>query len=397
MRILIIHSSGYSDLSGEKVAALSSFDILKKNGHHVSFVEYGGPNFSELVNKLILPFCLIWSIPAYFFVRKQIRTHKPDIIHFHSIFPHLSISSFVAAFRSRASVVQTLHNVRYLCLEGGFHRKGKFCNKCLTKGYFGGVIHGCYKHKFASLLMYIFGILCRSFVLKDNSQLNFIAVSDFIKRVHSDNGFEKQKVNLLYNCVSNKIDTALPFSKRKGVVFAGRLSSAKGSEIVKALIHKNNVFFHIIGKGPEQTEFIKLNRTETVNNVQLYGQIDQAKVIEVLSRAKCCIVPSQCGEAFSLVAAEAMSVGTPVICSNLGGVSEIVRTSNAGIVVEPDNIDDFDRACRVISDNPVLWQEMSHAALDYAAKNFSTKNSYTRIIKIYKDIMRKGVERENQL
>ena len=54
-------------------------------------------------------------------------------------------------------------------------------------------------------------------------------------------------------------------------------------------------------------------------------------VARIMSRAEFLIVPSECYENFPLVAAEAFSLGLPVIASRLGSLAEIVRDGVNGI------------------------------------------------------------------
>lgn len=56
-----------------------------------------------------------------------------------------------------------------------------------------------------------------------------------------------------------------------------------------------------------------------------------------LAAADILVVPTQTYESFGLVAAEAMSVGVPVIATRVGGLPEVVSHSQGGYLVEPDD------------------------------------------------------------
>ena len=71
--------------------------------------------------------------------------------------------------------------------------------------------------------------------------------------------------------------------------------------------------------------------------------------------------PSLFQEPFGLVNAEAMACGTPVVGSNRGGIPEVL--SNAGIVINPDNIDEFSAALSRLLDNPSLRKQLAAASL----------------------------------
>ena len=119
MNIIIIQGGVDPNLpSGEKTVILSEQEYLSKN-HNVT-VEYIEREKS-LLGKLT---GLIWSFSNYFKVIKLIEKHNPDIIHFHTIVPYLSLSVLYAAKNEKkVKTVQTLHNGRWLCIEGGYFRK----------------------------------------------------------------------------------------------------------------------------------------------------------------------------------------------------------------------------------------------------------------------------------
>jgi glycosyltransferase involved in cell wall biosynthesis len=49
-------------------------------------------------------------------------------------------------------------------------------------------------------------------------------------------------------------------------------------------------------------------------------------------------MPTRRDEMFGMVAAEALSSGTPIVCSNLGGLPEVVPPT-AGVLVPPGDTD----------------------------------------------------------
>jgi glycosyltransferase involved in cell wall biosynthesis len=61
----------------------------------------------------------------------------------------------------------------------------------------------------------------------------------------------------------------------------------------------------------------------------------------ILAAADVLAVPTQSYESFGLVAAEAMSMGVPVVATNIGGLPEVVENDQGGYVVDPQNVSEF--------------------------------------------------------
>jgi glycosyltransferase involved in cell wall biosynthesis len=81
----------------------------------------------------------------------------------------------------------------------------------------------------------------------------------------------------------------------------------------------------ITGKGSLSNEITCLLRENNLQDrVKLLGWIDNNQLFQLLNDANALIMPSLWPENSPLIAIEALSVGTPVISSNMGGLPEIV-------------------------------------------------------------------------
>src|SRR5664280_672195 len=69
-------------------------------------------------------------------------------------------------------------------------------------------------------------------------------------------------------------------------------------------------------------------------------------IYSVVRAADIICVPSVCREGFGLAAAEAMTLGKPVIVSNRGALPEVVQQGEAGIIIDPDRPQDLTSALK---------------------------------------------------
>jgi D-inositol-3-phosphate glycosyltransferase len=68
------------------------------------------------------------------------------------------------------------------------------------------------------------------------------------------------------------------------------------------------------------------------NMVDFVGQVDQKELPLYYSAADVCVIPSYY-ESFCLVALESLACGTPLVATNVGGISDVVRQGKNGYIV----------------------------------------------------------------
>ncbi|MNC23346.1 Glycogen synthase [compost metagenome] len=83
----------------------------------------------------------------------------------------------------------------------------------------------------------------------------------------------------------------------------------------------------IVGDGPEKEE---LEDRYAGSNIRFLGNQTGTKVLELMSKSMYLVVPSIWYEGFPMTIVEAYSVGTPVLCSRIGSLQEIVLEGVTG-------------------------------------------------------------------
>ena len=95
-------------------------------------------------------------------------------------------------------------------------------------------------------------------------------------------------------------------------------------------------------------------------NLEFAGSLDRAGVLALLKGARVSVVPSRWQEPGGIAALEAMSVGTPVVAYDSGGLAEYVGDAGGGRVVEPD-VRVLARECEALHADPEGWEQLSAA------------------------------------
>lgn len=88
-------------------------------------------------------------------------------------------------------------------------------------------------------------------------------------------------------------------------------------------------------------------------------------------------------ELFGLVAAEAMACGTPVVCTGVGSLPEVVRDGETGIVVPPNDSRALADAIDRLLENPGLADRMGRAGRERVLSMFTWDRVAARCLDAY--------------
>jgi len=390
MVILIIQGGVNSNLvSGEEIVINNDIKFLQKNGVEVVYEKIDIPSFGwqSVVEKIG---GLIWSFSNYKKVKSAIDGCKPDIVHFHTIVPYLSFSVIAAANNAGAPIVQTLHNGRWLCLEGGYFRNNTFCDDCVGSYGWLGVKRGCGHGQFISLFLFLNNFMVRKFGFLFKTISRFIAVSEFVREQHIRSGFPENRVTVRNNGFNASLGIEVDDSwlRREGVVYAGRLSIAKGSKVLEYLIGNLDCKISIVGNGPELNSLKQFCIDNQFDHVEFFGRLDNKATLNIIKKAVVSVVPSQCGDSYPTVALESLSVGTPIVASNLGGLPDIINVSSGGKLADYDNNDAFLRSVKGLLNNRERAKQMGDNGMKYVKENVNTNKQGKELIKIYNKVIK---------
>jgi len=124
----------------------------------------------------------------------------------------------------------------------------------------------------------------------------------------------------------------------------------------------------LVGDGPDRVTTERQARKLGIQeHVRFLGKQDP--VAGILSLSDVFIMPSGF-ESFGLAALEAMACGVPVVCSDVGGLPELVEGSGGGFLCPMGDIDAFTESTAKLLEDDVLRQEMSRTARSHAVHHF---------------------------
>lgn len=143
------------------------------------------------------------------------------------------------------------------------------------------------------------------------------------------------------------------------------------------------------GEGELKTYYQELaNHLGVGGNVNFVGFIPDDKLVEYYNRCSIFVLPSYSSdqEGFGIVLLEALACGKPVVTTEIVGISEDVRKSNAGIIVKPHDVESLaDAIIRILQDDN-LRKKMGKNGRKIAEK-YSWKNIADMMEKIYIELL----------
>jgi alpha-1,3-rhamnosyl/mannosyltransferase len=117
--------------------------------------------------------------------------------------------------------------------------------------------------------------------------------------------------------------------------------------------------------------------------VRPIGYVDDTTLAVLYGSARMLVYPSLY-EGFGLPPLEAMASGTPVIVSNVSSLPEVV--GDAGIQVDPHDVEALREAIRVLSEDDERWEALRSAGLARAAR-FSWERCARETLAVYRKVL----------
>lgn len=194
--------------------------------------------------------------------------------------------------------------------------------------------------------------------------------SRWLAEIASGWGLDAERITVVPN-PSPPVDQSVSVDElrdRLGVrfptfVFAGRIVEMKNLPLaVAALRRVAEGSLVVVGDGPARGELERaISESEVGDRVVLKGALPRSEAIEWLRAADAAILTSD-GENFPHAAVEALTAGTPVIATAVGGVPEIIETGVNGILVAPGDPIAFGAAMSSVAADPALLERLRDGA-----------------------------------
>jgi glycosyltransferase involved in cell wall biosynthesis len=309
-----------------------------------------------------------------------------SIVHLHGWIKALSPSIGKVLAESGFSVVCTLHDYFTACPNGGFYnyRQHDICR--LKPLSIACICTNCDVRSYAQKSWRVL----RQVIQRDLARIpggirHFISISAISEEILRPWLPPTAEFYLL----SNPVGYALPGKPRadttsKRFLYVGRLSGEKGTALACEAAVKIGASLTVIGDGPLRDEL-----SAAYPSVEFRGWSTQAGIFETMLRSTALIFPSVCYETQGMVVPEALSVGLPVIVSDVTAAREYVDGSNGILFRSGDTGDLAEKMQALLLDDGKMEELSRHAYKKYWETPYSFDKFVADSLSIYRHILEK--------
>jgi glycosyltransferase involved in cell wall biosynthesis len=183
-------------------------------------------------------------------------------------------------------------------------------------------------------------------------------------------------IDVILNGTDVPDEIARPRETRSNVrvLAISRLIPRKGLDtLIKALQQtpRELLSLDIAGEGPDAEQLQELARSAGVaDRVRFNGFVNRAELALLHRNADIFVLASR-AESCSMALLEAMAAGLPLVATNVGGNSEIIKHGDNGLLFRAGNAEDLAAALSTLAANPAMRQRFGATNRVQARTRFS--------------------------
>jgi len=273
--------------------------------------------------------------------------------------PHIPIKKLKNPSFTLFGILKTMMNREKFDVVHAWNIPSAFVMKYVNSNKKILSVHGMYSEQIDVLHSNFFGNIANKAELKAFKISNKLTTDS---KTVQKNYKEKSNVNFIYLPApldSKKFEKIKEKKKKENqIIYIGRNSYEKGIDILK-------------------------NSESKINGQIIYcTNFPWEKTMEILKSSKILVVPSRM-ESIPQVIKEAFFLKVPVIATDVGGVSEVVKNGITGILLPPENPKKLIDAINHLLENKSLSDKLTKNAFDFITENFTWNVLLPKYIDLY--------------
>lgn len=402
MKILMVNKFHYLKGGSEKYY-FDLANLLEENRHEIAFFsmknekniktgkkEYFVEEIDLNSNNKLKALEVIYSKKNKKKMEEALDDFKPDIVHLNNFQRQLSASIIAPIKKRKIPIVFTVHDIETVCPNKTMlDSDNKICEKCLGGNYYHCIKKKCIKEsRLKSILGAIEAWYYRLLGIYTKKIDYIITPSEFYRNKLIQDGIKKDKIQAIHNFIDIQEYDLKTEDEGYGLYF-GRISEEKGVfSLLEALKEIKGQKFYIAGDGPQKENVERIIQTRKLTNqIKLLGFLDTVQVKDAIRKCRFVVLPSIWRDNCPYSVMETMAIGKPVIGSEIGGIPELVKNEETGLLFNYKNIDELKEKMEKLYNDKELAQNMGNNAKKIANQIYTKDYYYSKIIGIYERLV----------
>jgi lipopolysaccharide/colanic/teichoic acid biosynthesis glycosyltransferase len=340
----------------------------------------------SLAKKIHLAAKVLYSREARTQLRRLIYRFRPDVVHVHNVYHHISPSIFPILRELGVPIILTAHDYKLACPAYKMFDGKAVCEQCKGGHLLPLLRKRCVHDSVAlSALVAAETALHRRLKYYENCIDRIVCPSQFLLEKLVAWGWSREKLVHIPNCFDS--DGWSPCFDAGGYfLYFGRLSPEKGVSTLLRACAITNRPVKIVGTGPSGDELRKLSQ-QLGAPADFVDHLPKLELAEQIRGCRAVVLPSEWYENAPLAILESFACGKPVIAARIGGNPELVREGVNGWLYNPRDshslAECLDRAW-TMSDSEI--EELGRAAHEFVSHQFSASRYYKETTRLYAEL-----------
>jgi len=352
--------------------------------------DYKSTNNVILFLKLLKRF--FYSFEAKKRLLHLIKHTKPDIIYVLHYKGLISPSIFDVAKKMGIPIVNRISDFSRICANNVLfdYRKNEICEKCIHGLKLNGIINKCSNNSYANSIIKVFALYVEKLMKLDSKTSAYVIPSEFTIKKFIEAGFNENKIKYIptfYQLVERAGDDVV--EEDGSVLLFGRLDPDKGVEFAINNFIELKIKLNIIGESsdPKYYEYLK-SLVGDSKHIRLLGYMESKELSIYIQKCSLVIVPSLWYDNFPNVILEAASYKKPVLASNVGSLSYMIKNNENGMLFNRNDSFDFKQKLLEIFNNSKKLKLMGDNAFRILNTEYSEQQHYNKLIELFENLRR---------
>lgn len=326
-----------------------------------------------------------------FFFNGYKGVDEADIINLHNLHPHYFNYLALPFLTKNTPAVHTLHDMwaftGHCAYSFECERYSQGCGKCPDLSVYPGIRYDNTK----------MALKLKKWAYR-NSNITLVAPSKWMKRVAEKSILKDIPIQHIPNGVDTKLfrphnqkecRRLLGISESEFIVlFAAESVSnmRKGGQYILPALKllpdslKENLRLLTFGRGGVNEDNAQLKSLNL-------GYIDSDVIKAIAYSAADLFLHCSAADNLPLVLQESMSCGTPMVAFDVGGISDLVRPGETGVLVPPNEIEHFANSIENLFNDSTLLQKMRERCREIAVREYDVMTQAKRYKSLYKKLI----------